>query len=112
MSALVDGVDHVAGGEKEERLKKAWSRNCTSRRRRRRSHREDHQPDLGHRGVGDHPLDVDLGEGDEAAITAVPIPTQATSPTRSGQREESVEARDQVDAAVTMVAAWISAETG
>ena len=47
------------------------------------------------------------------AITAVPMPTQATMPSATGARLNSTWKRAmRYTPAVTMVAAWISAETG
>jgi len=74
---------------------------------------QEHVAQLRHRRVRQHLLDVGLGRPIVPAKTAVAQPTIATTSIATGACQYSDAIRDSMyTPAVTIVAAWISAETG
>src|SRR5205814_3044732 len=76
-------------------------------------HTEEHVPDLGDGRPGQYPLDVVLAAADDRAEHQGERADRDDHGLRGrAGREDRVGPGDQVHPAVTMVAAWISAETG
>jgi len=90
-------------------LKNAWVRKCRMRHRTLDADAHDHVTDLRHRRIGENPFYVPLRATRIAPVSAVSAPIDPTSTRASLDAFTTRAARDQVDAAVTIVAAWIKA---
>ena len=64
-----EGLDHASGAQKEERFKKGVGKEVKhSAHDVSRAHGQDHVPHLAHGGIGQHPLDVPLGQGRKGRV--------------------------------------------
>ena len=111
---VLHAQDNRAGGEEEQCLEERMGYEvehpgdvCAH------ANRGDHKAKLGDGGVSQHPLDIELPDGDRGGEERSGAPTQVTHDWAAGTGGNSgFERATRYTPAVTMVAAWISAETG
>ena len=111
---VVHRVDHRARAQEQQRLEEGVREQVEHRRAERADARgEEHVAELRAGRIGDHALDVGLRRADVAAKKQVAAPTMVTTVIAVGLVTNIGDRRQTMNTpAVTIVAAWISAETG